>query len=255
MRKFTIAVIAVVALMLFSGMLLAQEQKEIKMRKEIKRRDSICLDLDEAQKAQLHELKYELKLAVIDLKADLQKLKLELKYEMMKDEPAKKTVDKLVTDIGATQTKMKKLHIDLAFKAKKILKPEQWKKFIKQHMQKGRRGSGGCCSPGGHSGMHQKRMRILRGGAGCGSQCGPGYGSGCGPGRGSGKGHKCGPGRLQGHSCGPECGQGMEFLFSPGCWGEMGFGGGEHEMIWFEGGHGEEVTRHIEIIKEDSGRI
>ena len=38
MRKFTIAVIAVVALMVFSGMLLAQEQehKEIKVHKEHK---------------------------------------------------------------------------------------------------------------------------------------------------------------------------------------------------------------------------
>ncbi len=224
MRKFTIAVIAVVALMLFSGMLLAQEQKEIKVHKEIKYKaacKTACLGLDDEQKAKLHELKYELKLASIDLKADLQKLKLELKHEMMKDEPAKKTVDKLVTDIGATQTKMKKLHIDLAFKAKKILKPEQWKKFIKQHMAQGHSGRGRCGSMG-HGGMMQKRMKIMRGGAGCGSRCGSGRGSGCGP----------------------------------GCCGGVGMGGGEHEMIWFEGGGGEGITKHIEIImEEDSGSI
>ena len=173
MRKFTIAVIAVVALMLFSSMLLAQEHKEIKMHKEYKR---TCLDLDDAQKAKLHELKYQLQVAVIDLKADLQKLELEIKHEMMKDEPSKKAVDKLVTDIFATKAKMKKLHIDLAFKAKEFLKPEQWKKFIKQHMQKGHGGKG-CCGSGGHGGMLQKRMKILRGGG-----CGSGHGSCCGHG-------------------------------------------------------------------------
>jgi hypothetical protein len=186
MRKFTIAIVAVVALMLFSGMLLAQEEKVIKLEKGHKCmagehqckgdcygkcKSATCLGLDAEQKAKLHELKYKLKLAEIDLKADVKKLELELKHEMMSDDPSKKTVDKLVTDLFAAKAKIKKLSVDLAFDAKTFLKPEQWKKMLKMHMAKKAKGgcdccgSGGCCS-GGH-GMMQKKMKMLHGGGCC----------------------------------------------------------------------------------------
>lgn len=175
MRRITIAVAVIVSVMLFSGMLLAQEQKE---HKELKCKATckgmMGLNLDEAQLEQLHELKYDLKMAAIDLKAELKKLRLQMKRELMKDEPSKKEVDRLVSEIGTIRTKMQKLRIDHLFEAKKILKPEQWKMFIKHHgMMHGRRGMAGCC-PGGRDGRMQRRMHR-----GCGPECTHGLGHGC----------------------------------------------------------------------------
>jgi Spy/CpxP family protein refolding chaperone len=164
MRKLIIAIALIGAVMVTSGMLLAEEQKEIKAQEEYGSAAAwrgTCLDLDEEQKAKLNELRHELEMAAIDLKADLQKLRLELKREMMKDEPSRKAVDKLVEDIGAARTKLKKLHIDHAFKAKEMLKPEQWKQFIMRHMREGR-GGRDQWGPGDHRGIHRRGMRMLR---------------------------------------------------------------------------------------------
>lgn len=104
-----------------------------------------CLDLTAEQKVEMEKLKLEHKLAGVDIRAEQAKLRLEIKEEMMKEEPSKKALEKLAKSIAANREKMQMMRIDHMLDVRKVLSPEQWKVFVAHHYDRmGRMGERGC---------------------------------------------------------------------------------------------------------------
>jgi Spy/CpxP family protein refolding chaperone len=120
------------------------------------------LGLNDEQQMKMEKLSLEHRLATIDLRAEQAKLRLEMKEEMLKDEPSRKTLEKFAKGIAANREKMQMSRIDHMLDVKKVLTPEQWKIFVRHHYErKGRVGGRGHRS---HECMRGERMKGDRDG-------------------------------------------------------------------------------------------
>ena len=103
------------------------------------------LDLTAEQKVEMEKLKLEHKLAGVDIRAEQAKLRLEMKKEMMKDDPSRKALEKLAKGIAANREKMQMMRIEHMLDVRKMLSADQWKIFVSHHYdRKGRMGDRGC---------------------------------------------------------------------------------------------------------------
>ena len=119
------------------------------------------LDLDQEQQTKMEKLKLEHKLAGVDMRAEQAKLRLQMKEEMMKDEPSRKALEKYSKGMAVNREKMQMMRIDHMLDVRKILNPEQWKIFARHHYDReGRMGERGhrC-----HERMMDKHKRGERG--------------------------------------------------------------------------------------------
>ncbi|UCF05708.1 MAG: periplasmic heavy metal sensor [bacterium] len=96
------------------------------------------LELNDEQQAKMEKLHLEHRLENIDRAATLRKLRLQMRMEFMKDDPSRKEIDLILSKIASIREEMQRSRIDHLFAAKEILTPEQWKKFIRHHWNKGR---------------------------------------------------------------------------------------------------------------------
>ncbi len=123
------------------------------------------LGLDDEQQMKMEKLSLEHKLATVDMRAEQAKLRLEMKQEMLKDEPSRKTLEKLAKGIAANREKMQMSRIDHMLDVKKILTPDQWKIFVRHHYGKnGKMGRMGGRGHRSHECMKDGRMRGDRDG-------------------------------------------------------------------------------------------
>lgn len=107
------------------------------------------LDLDDEQQVKMEKLSLGHRLSTIDLRAEQAKLRLEMKQEMLKDEPSRKALEKLAKGIAANREKMQMNRIDHMLEVRKVLNPDQWKIFVSHHHGKmGRMGGRGHRSKG-----------------------------------------------------------------------------------------------------------
>ena len=105
------------------------------------------LDLTAEQKVKMEKLKLEHKLAGVDVRAEQAALRLEMKKEMMKEEPSRKALEKYAKSLAANREKMQMMRIDHLLDVRKVLNAEQWKIFVEHHYdRKGRMGERGCRS-------------------------------------------------------------------------------------------------------------
>lgn len=128
-----------------------------------------CLDLTAEQKVAMEKLKLEHRLAGVDIRAEQAKLRLQMKEEMMKDEPSRKALEKLAKGIAANSEKLQMMRIGHMLDMRKLLTPEQWKIFASHHSEKmGDRGcrhgmmgkrEHRCCDR--MRGMHERGCRVL----------------------------------------------------------------------------------------------
>jgi Spy/CpxP family protein refolding chaperone len=119
------------------------------------------LDLDDGQQVKMEKLSLEHKLAGVDLRAEQMKLRLQMKEEMLKDEPDRKTLEKFAKSMAANREKMQMNRIGHMLDVKKVLSPEQWKIFVRHHYEReGRRGKRGCRD---HERMMGRGMKGERG--------------------------------------------------------------------------------------------
>jgi len=131
------------------------------------------LDLDDEQQMKMEKMSLEHRLAGVDLRAEQMKLRLEMKKELLKDEPDRKTLEKFAKSLAANREKMQMGRIAHMLDVKKVLTAEQWKVFVRHHFAKeGRRGGHRC---GGHEGRgmkcdHSGRMMKHRDGSGRGER-------------------------------------------------------------------------------------
>ncbi len=108
---------------------------------------------------------------MIDLKAELRKLELGMKEEMMKDSPGKNSMMKHVDKMMDLKGRMKKARVEMMFEARKIMPEDKWKMFIRHHMKRGMHGKGdrmGCCGDMGMKGRSgcgkHGKMNKMKGG-------------------------------------------------------------------------------------------
>ncbi len=175
MSKRMLFAASILIILLVPAALLAQKCDMEMKGKEMACMEMCCmhgekgLGLDPDQKLAIEKLKLEHKLANIDIKAEQMKLRKQIKEELLKDEPSRKTIDSYIKKIAANREKTQMNGIDHVMKVKKVLKPEQWKMFITHHWknmggdhQCRDRGMMGCCSD--H--MHRSKGMGMRGGCG-----------------------------------------------------------------------------------------
>lgn len=87
------------------------------------------LNLSDAQKIQLAEMRYQMRHKKIELVSKLKLKKMELRHELGKEEINKRIVDKIAQEIKTLQASMVDLKIEKAMKFRSILTPEQVKKL------------------------------------------------------------------------------------------------------------------------------
>lgn len=109
------------------------------------------LNLSEEQQAKLADMRLQMQKEMIPLRSDLQSLRSKLKLEIVKDNPDQKVIDNLLTQISDKRKQIMKMRIQHQQELRKLLSPEQRKKFDAMILS-GRRF-------GGHKGMmHRQRM-------------------------------------------------------------------------------------------------
>jgi Spy/CpxP family protein refolding chaperone len=87
------------------------------------------LNLTDQQKAQLADMRYEMRHKKIEIVSKLKLKKLELRHELGKEEINKRTIDKIAGEIKALKANMVDLKIEKALKFRSILTAEQVKKL------------------------------------------------------------------------------------------------------------------------------
>lgn len=83
------------------------------------------LGISDDKLKQIKEMVYEANRKVVDLRADVQRARLELQHLMNADEPDKAKVLKLVEDLGRKETRVHKNRIELMLSVRALLTPEQ----------------------------------------------------------------------------------------------------------------------------------
>jgi len=115
------------------------------------------LNLNADQQAKIAQLRVKNQIDMVELNAQIKKLHLLMKQELMKPEPSKKEILALVDKVNALKAKVARKRIDHLFAMKGILTPEQWQKVAMRFpmFHKGRMGG---CGMEGCMGMRGKGM-------------------------------------------------------------------------------------------------
>ena len=87
------------------------------------------LKLIPQQVEQIQKSRTTLQTKCIDLRADLQKLRLELREQMRADRPNKKTIDATIDKVAAKQAALEKLRVEHQLEVRALLTDEQRQTF------------------------------------------------------------------------------------------------------------------------------
>ena len=101
-------------------------------------RDRPDLGLDPEQQEQIVKLRDEFHVEAIDLRADLQKLRLTLRQQMRADNPIMRTINGTVDRIAAKWGSLEKLRIKQNIEARALLTPDQRRTFDARPFRHGR---------------------------------------------------------------------------------------------------------------------
>jgi len=95
------------------------------------------LNLTEKQQEQITKLHTQTQTKAIDLRADLEKLQLELRGQLRADSPNKKVIDATVDKIAAKRGALQKLHLNNHLEVRAVLTPEQRELFDSRSSKRG----------------------------------------------------------------------------------------------------------------------
>ena len=141
MKSGTIAMTVLLLLILLPATLLAERGRFQGARGRME------LGLDDEQRDEFDKLRLEHRLSNIELKAEKRKLRLKMRLELLKDEPSRKELETLAGEISIVRQKIDKNRIDYLLSVRKILKGDQWKRFLRRSERmlhgRGHRGRGG----------------------------------------------------------------------------------------------------------------
>ncbi len=108
---------------------------EMRMERMVQR-----LDLNEEQVTTITEIRTKGRTENLELRKQMMRLRNEKRGEMLKDDPATKTVLGLTTEMGDLRTKMQTNRMSTRLEVRKVLTPEQRDKMLM--LGEGRRGDG-----------------------------------------------------------------------------------------------------------------
>jgi len=154
MKKRTVMISLVAAMMFLATTVFAQGGMMGKMRGGMGPM-MMGLELTDDQEAKLAEMRVKNQIEMVDLKAQIKKLNLKIKQELMKDNPSKKEILALVDKINSIKARMAEKRVEHLFAMKGILTPEQWHKVALRFPAFHRGGMGRKCA-GGCRGMRGK---------------------------------------------------------------------------------------------------
>jgi|WetSurMetagenome_2_1015567.scaffolds.fasta_scaffold21217_5 hypothetical protein len=162
MKKGLLVLVALsIALLMGASMLVAQEKACAEKEKGSCMKE---MKLTDAQKAKIEEMKTNLRLKMIDLKADREKLGVMLKQEMMKPEPAMKDIEVIVKKMSAVREQIQLAGIEHMLAMRKIIGPDAFKKMHGgMGMGCGMQGMSCCGGEGDHMMMGGPGMGNERG--------------------------------------------------------------------------------------------
>lgn len=149
MKRITYLATAICTLLLAS-LLLAQPAHRGMMSRDatgMHPRMFEALKLTDDQKAKLEDLQLEHQKAMLPLRTELQSKMASLRLLQTEEKPDLKKIDQLIDDTQTLRSKMQKARVRHHLEIRKILTPEQQKKFDSRLlMAPGKRGmAGGCC--------------------------------------------------------------------------------------------------------------
>jgi len=170
MKVFKLFMIVLVLTAFVISPLMAGESKSGCKRAS---RSKSCMipGLDSEHATALHKLKLENERDLVDLRAKIKKIHIEMKAEMMDENPKADNLEKLAGKMALAKGELHKRKIRFLFEAKKVLPEKEWKLFLKKHMRHGmgnhqmcgKRGGAagkGCCG----SSMDKKRGKCRKAG-------------------------------------------------------------------------------------------
>lgn len=123
--------------------------------------DRPCLELNEEQQEKMEQLRMEYQMANIDRRADLRKLRLEMRMEFMKEDPDRTALERIADKMSTVRGELAKARIGHLLAVKKLLPPQQWKMYMRHHGKKhgGMRGFRGMHGAGMGAGGDGRMMR------------------------------------------------------------------------------------------------
>lgn len=95
------------------------------------------LNLTKKQQEQITKLRTQTQTKAIDLRADLEKLQLELRGQLRADRPNKKAIDATVDKIAAKRGALQKLRLNNHLDVRAVLTPEQRELFDSRSSKRG----------------------------------------------------------------------------------------------------------------------
>ena len=113
------------------GAILHAQPDAPQARKDYAPRKGICekLDLSDVQKKQLGDMRMSMRRNAVQLRGKIALARIDLQDLLSADEPDRKSIEKKLTEIAELQTQQKLLRIDHMVDVKKMLTPEQRKKW------------------------------------------------------------------------------------------------------------------------------
>jgi Spy/CpxP family protein refolding chaperone len=141
MKKGLIVFVALsVALLMSASMLVAQEKASAGKEKGTFKKE---MKLTDEQKAKIEDLRTNLRLKMIDLKAEREKLGIALKQEMAKPEPSMQEIEGIIKKLSAVREKSQLAAIGQRLEMRKLLGPDAFKgRFMREGGMPGMMGGG-----------------------------------------------------------------------------------------------------------------
>lgn len=158
MRKIVYALLTV-SLVLIGTLTLQAQPAAPRQKQEQATREKIGakLNLTDAQKKQLDEMRTSMKRNAVQLRCKIQLARIDLRELLKADEPNEAVIEKKLNEIGQLQTEQKMLRINHWLNVKKMLTPEQ-RKIMKSEIR-GMWLHGGNIR-GNHRGMIRQRREL-----------------------------------------------------------------------------------------------
>ncbi|MGD1049005.1 MAG: hypothetical protein ABR899_09700, partial [Candidatus Krumholzibacteriaceae bacterium] len=130
-KVLTLGVVLVLMVFLSASMLVAQEKAAGEKEKGSWQKET---KLTDEQKAKIHEMRTELRLKMIDLKAEREKLAIQLREEVMKPEPSMQDIQGILKKLSDAREKTQLAAIEHVIAMRKLLGPE-WRTFMRGEMR------------------------------------------------------------------------------------------------------------------------
>ncbi len=160
MRKVIFTLLILGLAFVGAGTLQAQPAPPTQVKKQvIQKKMGDKLNLNDAQKKQLDEMRTTMQKNAVQLHSKIQLARIDLRELLKADEPDKGAIENKLNEIARLQTDQKMLRINHWFEVKKILTPEQmkiWKSEIRGKWFHSRE------MRGNHGGMMREHREIMK---------------------------------------------------------------------------------------------